>query len=397
MKNNQIVGLLVAAVVIVGAIIYLSKDKVGPSNTGLPAADVMVPSEENIPVPEATSTPVVQSAKDRIAAKSEQFDKAKEISNPSGFVNTDGKPITLSQYVGKKVILLDIMTYSCINCIRTFPYLVDWYKKYEDKGLIIIGIHTPEFDFEKNIDNVKAAMAKYGIEFPVVLDNDYGTWNAYNNRYWPMKYLIDIDGFVRYTHIGEGGYSETEEQIQSLLKERADVLGLSDSAKTSVDMPPTVGAVEQSSYIQSPETYFGSDRNEFFGNGTVGTPVLSQTYAISGTPQTSHFYLDGTWMIARDHAENISVPAKIVYPFSAKHVYFVASADNPVDVRITVDGKPLGKQKGADVSEKDGVDTVTIHESRLYDLYSGASAGIHTLEIVPQAKGLKAFTLTFGN
>lgn len=148
-----------------------------------------------------------------------------EITNPSGFVNTNDQPIKIADYVGKQVILLDIITYSCINCQRTFPYVNAWYDKYKDEGLIVIGLHTPEFAFEKDKNNVENAMKEFGITFPVVLDNDYATWNALGNRFWPRKYLIDIHGNIVYDHIGEGAYEETENKIQELLKEREAVLG----------------------------------------------------------------------------------------------------------------------------------------------------------------------------
>jgi thiol-disulfide isomerase/thioredoxin len=144
-----------------------------------------------------------------------------EIMNPAGFVNTNDQPITLADYVGKQVILLDVMTYSCINCQRTFPYVNAWYEKYKDEGLIVIGVHTPEFSYEKDKNNVEKAMKEFGITFPVVLDNEYATWNALGNRFWPRMYLIDIHGNIVYDHIGEGAYKETEEKIQELLKERA--------------------------------------------------------------------------------------------------------------------------------------------------------------------------------
>lgn len=410
MNTKQTLQLLIVLIVIVGAIVYLNNGKVGPGGVASNAVDVALPEIDAatstvsaVTVPATTTATMAEAPTNtmtptalRLAKKAKEFPRAKEISNPSGFVNTNGLPITLSQYVGKKVILLDIMTYSCINCIRTFPYLVDWYKKYEDKGLVIIGIHTPEFDFEKNIDNVTAAMKKYGITFPVVLDNDYGTWTAYGNLYWPRKYLIDIDGFIRADHIGEGGYDETEKMIQDLLKERADVLGTT----VNVDMPVTTGAVEQGIPGQSPETYFGSARNTFLGNPSksVGIGESGQaTFEMPAQKSYSKFYLDGTWNIVPDYAENVSVPARIVYPFAARHVYLVASADVPVTVNVTVDGKPLGSSTGADVTEKNGTDTFTVSGSRLYDIYSGSEFGIHTLELSPQSKGLKAFTFTFGN
>ena len=150
--------------------------------------------------------------------KEKMFDVAKEITTPNGYINIDD--INIADAIGKKVILIDFWTYSCINCQRTTPFLNAWWDKYEDDGLLMIGIHTPEFEFEKDYNNVADAVKEFGIEFPVVLDNDFSTWRAYQNRYWPRKYLIDIDGFIVYDHIGEGGYDETEKKIQELLEER---------------------------------------------------------------------------------------------------------------------------------------------------------------------------------
>jgi thiol-disulfide isomerase/thioredoxin len=175
------------------------------------------------------STPKKSPADIVEVTKEEKIIPPIEIKNPSGFVNTNDQPIKISDYIGNKVILLNIMTYSCINCQRTFPYVTAWYKKYKDDGLIVIGIHTPEFAFEKDKGNVEKAMKEFGINFPVVLDNEYATWNALENKYWPRKYLIDIHGNIVYDHVGEGAYEETEEKIKELLKERAVVLGIVDN------------------------------------------------------------------------------------------------------------------------------------------------------------------------
>jgi thiol-disulfide isomerase/thioredoxin len=177
-----------------------------------------------------------------LMTKKMKYSMYKELVNPSGFVNSD--PFQLKDIVGKKVILLDVMTYSCINCQRTFPYANAWYEKYKDKGLEIVAIHTPEFAFEHKIENVRDAMTKFGIKFPVVLDNDYGTWNAYGNNYWPRKYLIDIDGFVTYDHIGEGGYDETELQIKNALKERAERLGNVDVKEVNAPVEAVVAPID---------------------------------------------------------------------------------------------------------------------------------------------------------
>jgi Peroxiredoxin len=360
-------GLLVALVIIAGVIGVLEKKKVRPVVSNLPTITLGVSN--------STST---ASSSDRIAVKEKTFDRAKEIVAPSGFVNTDDKPITLSQYVGKKVILLDIMTYSCVNCIRTFPYLIDWYKKYEDKGLVIIGIHTPEFEFEKVQSNVEAAMKKYGIEFPVVLDNDYGTWSAYKNLYWPRKYLIDIDGFIRYDHIGEGGYAETEEHIRELLEERATVLG----EKIDLDMPLVEDGAAPVAFGQTPETYLGAARNEYFGNGTPGK-VGAQEFALPQKLNEGAYYLSGQWNITSEYAESGRQGDKIVYPIKAKKAYLVMSADKPTLVDVSIDGTK--------------VKTITVKDSQLYELYAGKAFGAHELSLSVSGSGLRAYAFTFGN
>ena len=191
------IALAIIAVLIIGAIIFINAKKV-PHISSTDAPDVVVaPLTTNNPTTDRTAL---------LAAKAKQYPKAKEFITPSGFINTPA--FKLSDIVGKKVVLIDFWTYSCINCQRTIPYLNAWYNKYKDYGLVIVGVHTPEFDFEKDQSNVAAAVQKAGITYPVVMDNDQGTWNAYGNQYWPREYLIDIDGYVVHDHIGEGGYAE---------------------------------------------------------------------------------------------------------------------------------------------------------------------------------------------
>ena len=170
-----------------------------------------------------------------------KYPRFAELANPDGYLNTD-HDITIGEYIGKKVILVDFWTYSCINCQRTLPYLTSWDEKYRDEGLLIIGVHTPEFGFEKEYDNVKRAIEKFNIKYPVVQDNEYQTWRAYKNRYWPRKYLIDIDGYIVYDHIGEGAYDETEEKIREVLKERAskERRAPSQRAQRSLGTPSTL-------------------------------------------------------------------------------------------------------------------------------------------------------------
>lgn len=401
--NTSSVKIIVAVVLIGGSIWYLESGKV--KNTGgADAITIVVPDEtlsattsENILQSEKTTIPhetkTITQAVPRLsrAEKSAQFKLAKEITTPDGFINTGGKPIKIQEYIGKKVVLIDFWTYSCINCQRTTPYLNGWYKKYEDKGLVIIGIHTPEFDFEKVYDNVKAAVEREGIKYPVVLDNDYSTWNAYENRYWPRKYLIDIDGYVVYDTIGEGSYAETEKEIQKALQERQTALGLHDTITTTIFNPADAVTVDATK-VQSPETYFGSNRNQYFGNGDTGVAGV-QKVSLPSLIAPNTLYLEGTWDIEGESALNISANAKIVFRYNAKDMYLVGSSDKGVTITIREDGKIVGADKGADVSA-DG--TVLIKENRLYKLIQASDYGEHTIEIIIENPGLKAFAFTFG-
>jgi cytochrome c biogenesis protein CcdA/thiol-disulfide isomerase/thioredoxin len=274
------------------------------------------------------------------AEKAKKYPKYVEITNPSEFVNTNDIPITIGQHVGKDVVLIDFLTYSCINCQRTFPYLKTWYEKYHKDGLEIIAIHTPEFAFEKNKDNVKNAMKEAGLTFPVVLDNDYGTWNAYKNSYWPRKYLIDIDGYIVYDHIGEGEYDTTEQKIVELLAERADRLGQvapkDEQASAKVTAVPILG--------ESPETYFGTGRQGNFANkesGICGTD--SCEYIVSKTIPQDSFALGGSWKIDNEYILSTSNESSLYYHFKASKVYLVADATTPIDADIYLDGILHGK------------------------------------------------------
>ncbi len=338
-----------------------------------------------------TADPTSTSTND-MAHMNKPYPRYREISHPSGFVNTD--PLTLEKLVGKKVILVDFMTYSCINCIRTFPYLNAWYDKYKDQDLEIVGIHTPEFAFEHKIENVRAAMERYGIKFPVVLDNDYGTWNAYGNNYWPRKYLIDIDGYVVYDHIGEGGYNETEKKIQELLEEKAT------RDKASVMNVPNdlveVEAMEPARGI-SPETYFGSARNETFANGERGTQGV-QTVTAPANLSSDRLYLDGAWNIQPEYAETKQMRDRVLYKYQANNIFFVGSASSSVKMIIHRDGKALeASRAGEDVRIENGESYVMIQEERLYHLLRDTKeSGEHVLELIIEQPGVKAYTFTFG-
>lgn len=302
---------------------------------------------------------------------------APELAGIAGYINTDG--IKISDLVGKKVILIDIWTYSCINCQRTLPYITNWHEKYKDKGLEIIGVHSPEFDFEKKYENVKRAAEKWNIKYPVVLDNEHATWNAFMNRYWPRKYLIDIDGYIVWDHIGEGGYEEAEKKIQELLEERMTRLGMSDEIPTEIS---EVEAPKIEGHIGTPEIYLGYEFTRGnFGN-KEGLPVLKEvSYSLPEKISQNDVYLEGNWFVDKDHVRLVSGTGRVVLKYSAKNVNIVAAGDPGSEIVITVDDVILGKQK--------------IVEEDLYVL-ADTKYGSHELSFNVNDSGFKLYTFTFG-
>src|SRR3989344_6023153 len=393
MKNSPAknIALIAILIIIVGSIFYLESQKARPGSP-LPIATGV---EECVPGPNGSCTtplqtavsggnqsptgqaPTLQISPEVLAAKEKKYERYVEITSPSGFINTDGKSLTIGELVGKKVVMVDFWTYSCINCQRTLPYLTNWYAKYKDAGLEIVSIHTPEFEFEKVRENVVKAAESFGVTYPIVQDNDFGTWRAYGNRYWPRKYLIDIDGFIVYDHIGEGAYAETEKKIQELLAERDQRLGTTNLTSNEIAVPETAETVDISK-PRTPEIYFGAWRNELFGNGirfTQGEQNLSLPAMLS----QNVFYFDGVWDIEREYAENAAAGARIILPYQAQRVFIVARADTPVRVKILIDGKDIpASMRGRDV-DKNGY--VTIQEDRLYRLVEDSIWGKHTIEI----------------
>ncbi len=357
MKDLKPYILIVVVALLIGTIYFINSSSVKRGGT----------SDTEVITPRKSAVQDEVTTEDKM----KRYELAKEITTPDGFINTDGNPITIGELIGKKVILIDFWTYSCINCQRTTPYLNAWYEKYLDKGLVIIGMHTPEFEFEKNYDNVNAAVEKFDIKFPVVLDNDYSTWTAYKNRYWPRKYLIDIDGYIVYDHIGEGAYEETEKKIQHALNERMAVLG----EEVTIDQTVTKEIPIQGG-PRSPETYFGSSRE----------------------PREKNFLQpSGAWDISPEFAQNTAPDATITYTYTAKDVFFVAQSDTPVAVEVLLDGKPVGSKAGADIiTAPDGKSIVNIKEARLYKIIQDTNSETHTLELKIQQPGLQAFTFTFG-
>lgn len=370
--------LIVIVAAVAGAIYLLESGKPKHAANAVPASENAVMPPSNV----ATTTAFI--------AKKSQYPLAQELVKPDGYINTGDKPVTIAQYIGKKVILVDFWTYSCINCQRSLPYVTGWYEKYKDAGFVVIGVHTPEFDFEKVKSNVVAATKKFSINYPVVQDNGYQTWDAYKNLYWPHEYLIDINGLVVYDHIGEGNYDKTEKEIQKLLQERKVTLTEAGAVPSGLVTPGEAIAAG------SPETYFGASRNSLLANGksqTVGTQIFTQ----GAMPLTSNkLYLGGTWDVQSQFAKTTDQSETIRYAYNAKHVYIVASsADSSKEIKVKVlrDGVPVVAEKGEDV-DADGY--IHVQASRLYTLTNENTAGAHTIELQVQGAGLEAFTFTFG-
>ncbi len=286
----------------------------------------------------------------------------------------NGDPVTVAGQMAKRqVTLIDFWTYTCINCLRTIPYLKAWNGRYADKGLTVVGVHTPEFGFEKKTANVQAAIKRLGLAYPVAQDNDMGTWNAWGNQYWPAKYLIDAKGDVRYAHFGEGGYGETEKAIRSLLAEAGQTGLATDEARPKDVVVPSEQA--------TPETYLGAER----AMGFVTPPVAgTRTYRRPrGALAPSAFALGGRWRIGAQSGTAVR-DARIDVRFTAKNVYLVLAP--PVSggggrVRVLVDGKPTK--------------SVKVSSQRLYTLAELPRAGEHRLSLV-LSKGTSAYAFTFG-
>ena len=372
MFTTRNITLAVVVVLIIGAIWFLQSRKA--------SIDVNALSDDaEIIIPELTSS-----------EKAQRYDRAREITSPAGFLNSE--PFTLKDVIGKKVILLDIWTYSCINCQRTLPYITAWDEKYRDDGLLVVGIHSPEFEFEKDPANVQKAMEQFGIEYPVVLDNDFGTWHAYRNRYWPRKYLIDIDGYVVYDHIGEGAYEETERKIKELLAERAQKLGEAVDIDTSI-ADITVADAPTDDAPRTPEIYFGAWRNHSFGNGDPG---MLGGYRLDPPIETvpNVFYLSGAWNVHREYAQNAEGNAVITLRYTGDKVFMVANAENGARVTVKQDGEVVTDAAGADVGE-DG--TFFVQDEQLYKIIDNPDgSGEHVLELIIEDPGLEAYTFTFG-
>jgi len=322
-----------------------------------------------------------------------QFKKAPEFQGISSYINSNGTK--LSDLKGK-VVLVDFWTYSCINCIRTLPYLVNWNQEYSDKGLVIVGIHSPEFEFEKNIDNVKQAVTRFGIKYPVLLDNDHDTWNAFHNSYWPRKYLVDAEGFIRYDHIGEGGYTETENAIRNLLAERAGQQNISLTGVSQTNVSVSGSRSVDFSQINTPELYFGYQyaRSEL-GNSEGFSPDKVVSYILSSSKLMPNvIYLEGKWKNNADSMELVGNKGKILLDYSAKSINMVAGGKGNITVKeFAKDNQTSNPYRGNDL---DNEGRLTIDGQRLYNIGNHQDYGNRKVEIDVSGIGFMIYTFTFG-
>jgi cytochrome c biogenesis protein CcdA/thiol-disulfide isomerase/thioredoxin len=361
-------------------------DEGGHGGLGLRAAEAEGEREIDKARAERGQAPLGETGEARLTSKQEatvplnDIGPAPEFTDTQDWFNTPGdRPLTMKGLRGK-VVLIDFWTYSCINCIRTLPYLNAWNKRYAKDGLVIVGVHTPEFPFEREASNVEEAIKTDGIEYPVVQDNESGTWNAYGNLYWPAEYFVDAKGEVRYAHFGEGEYSEKEEVIRELLAEAGHNPGRARADAHGMAAEPGV---------TTPESYLGAERAQNFTNGLIETGRQTFTLRRPGDNELSY---GGEWTIG-DQPVTAGKGAKLDLNFGARRVYLVlGSPGRPRRVKVMLDGKPIAAaDDGADVHNG----YVKVTDQRLYNLVELPKVEHHVLELVPE-EGVQGYAFTFG-
>ncbi|HKR37617.1 MAG TPA: cytochrome c biogenesis protein DipZ [Steroidobacteraceae bacterium] len=305
----------------------------------------------------------------------------------------NSNPLTTESLRGK-VVMVDFWTYSCINCLRTLPYLRAWQERYKDYGFTIVGVHTPEFAFEKQESNVSRAVRELGIRYPVAIDNDYTIWRAFNNEYWPAHYFVDSQGRIRGHHFGEGGYDESEQLIRELLTEAGH---RELPAPTDVLNGRGIEAAPDESSVASPETYVGYDRAANFVSAAAIAPDRPGEYQTPSELRLNQWALSGNWTVGAESATSNAAGGKISFRFHARDLHLVLGPredGKPVRFRVTIDGRAPAQDRGVDVDTK-GVGVV--HEQRLYQLIrQSESVQDRTFTIEFLDPGVQAYAFTFG-
>ena len=314
---------------------------------------------------------------------------------PKGVVWLNSPPLTLKQLRGK-VVLVDFWEYTCVNCIRTFPYLKEWDRRYRDKGLVIIGVHTPEFAFARQVENVRKAVTGFGFKYPIAVDSDYKIWKAYDNQYWPAKYLIDKNGRIPYVHFGEGNYGNTEEKIQALLKE----------INPNVALPPVMEALRPEDrigalcYPTTPELYAGSLRG---GLGSHPTGNSDSLYQDPGSHEDGVIYPRGAWVQRPEsvlHSRQSAAPQDYIalqYHALGVNVVLKPERGKPIRLEVEQDGRPVAKEdRGADLRyDAAGHSYVLVDQPRMYNVVKNAKFGRRELKLLAADEGLGLYSFTF--
>ena len=344
----------------------------------------------SVPNTAATEQQLIDRLTQRSAVNSAETSIAPALNGATQWLNS---PPLSDAVLRGKVVLVDFWTYSCINCLRTLPYLKAWDEKYRAQGLVIIGVHAPEFVFEKDVHNVEQAVRELGVKYPVAIDNQYAIWNAYQNQYWPAHYLIDATGHIRHQHFGEGAYQETELMIQALLKEAHQDLAVNDELVTVAGAGVTAAAGDRA---RSPETYLGYARQKNLASPEAVRQDMPMQYSTPQTLQSDRWALNGVWQISDESAVQTVHGGSISYRFQGRDLHLVMGVHtgNPVRFRVTLDGESPGKDHGADTdAQGNGV----VQEQRLYQLIrQGGKAKDRTFRIEFLDDGVEAFAFTFG-
>ena len=340
---------------------------------------------------------------------------APELVKVSSWINSDG--FTLASQRGN-VVLIDFWTYTCVNCIRTLPFLRSWHEKYADQGLVVLGVHTPEFEFEKLRENVVDAVAGFDLQYPVAQDNEFGTWRAFRNRFWPAKYLIDKDGYIRYTHFGEGAYDETEQKIRELLAETGSDLSAISSETLPAPERDSNAIYTDSSTGRTRELFAGYDFN--YGTLAAGQAPPYIPYADyyqaqdadidyadgEGGDHDNHFiYLQGRWrneeerLVHSQMTEDYEDYVAIKFFATSVNAVMGPATDSSFTVRLTLNGGPLrDDQVGRDVMyDQDGNSFVLVDGDRMYNLVNLAAFGGHELTLSSNSDQFALFSFTFGD
>ncbi len=349
-----------------------------------------------------TSTPASAGAPERVAAAATLLD-GRELTDIEGWINSE--PLTIAEELAQnRVVLIDFWTYTCVNCVRTLPYLRAWHDRYRDHGLTVIGVHTPEFEFEEQRANVLAAVERYGLAYPVVQDNEYETWDAFDNRFWPAKYLLVPDRGLVYSHFGEGEYEETELAIRAALER----VGYHLEDVPFVEVSARRLDLDRAS-MQTIELYGGYRRN-YAGRGYAGQPEYylgpdeSRTYVDAGERAANKWYLQGEWFNDTEaivHNRTTSaLEDYIALRFQAMSVNVVLRPEGkqPFEVVAELDGRPLQRaEAGADVTFLgDGRSVLVVREARLYEVVNLPDFAEHELTLRSNSRDFAVFAFTFG-